>query len=82
MMFGLEVVDGKRPLDPAADLPRPDPEFAAELFSASAITRYGLWATEIPSAQDLATKDNAQRRWTAVAKHHRTEVSPRSIASS
>lgn len=75
MIFGLEVVDGQRPLGSAADLPSPDPEFEADLFAASAIARYGQWTVGVLSEHDLATKETAQRRWTDVAKRHRTEVS-------
>ena len=75
MMFRHEVVDGKKRRESAADLPPPDSEFFAELFSASAITRYGQWSFESPYGHDLATKENAQKRWTEAAHQRRTEVS-------
>lgn len=75
MTFRREVIDGKQHANYAADLPPPEAEFAAELFSAAAITRYGQWSNLGSSAQDQASKENAQRRWTEVAKHRRTDVS-------
>jgi hypothetical protein len=74
MIFRSSSVDGK-PNDAEMDLPEPDPEVVAELFSASAIARYGQWTSEVPSAHDAEIKDRAQRRWIDVAKQGRTEVS-------
>ena len=78
MIFRSSTVDGK-PNDAETALPEPDPEVVAELFSASAIARYGQWTTDMPSARDAEIKENAQRRWTDVAKQRRTEVSPRPL---
>jgi hypothetical protein len=75
MMFRQQWVDAKQHTGATVELPNPDPEVAAELFSASAIARYGQWSVGTPSANDLATKENAQKRWTEVAKRCRTEVS-------
>jgi hypothetical protein len=75
MTFRSNSVDGKPNDAEMMDLPEPDPEVAAELFSASAIARYGQWTSEVPSAHDAEIKDRAQRRWIDVAKQGRTEVS-------
>lgn len=78
MIFRLSTVDGKAN-DGGEILPEPDPEVVADLFSASAIARYGQWTTDMPSARDAEIKENAQRRWPDVAKQRRTEVSPQSL---
>jgi hypothetical protein len=75
MTFRKKSVDGEEGEESTADLPLPDPEFSTELFSASAIARYGQWTDGLASEHDLATKETAQRRWADVAKHRRTEVS-------
>jgi hypothetical protein len=75
MTFRMRTVDGEEGADSTADLPLPDPEFSTELFSASAIARYGQWTAGVTSEHDLVAKETAQRRWTDVAKHRRTEVS-------
>jgi len=75
MTFRRKTVDGEDEVESIADLPPPDPEFSTELFSASAIARYGQWTDGLASEHDLATKETAQRRWADVAKHRRTEVS-------
>ena len=81
MIFRLSTVDGKPNAAGETDLPQPDPEVVAELFSASAIAQYGQWTTDMPSARDAEIKENAQRRWTDVAKQRRTEVSPQPLRS-
>jgi len=75
MTFQMKTIDGEDDTDSNVDLPLPDPEFSTELFSASAIARYGQWTVGMASEHDLATKETAQRRWTEVAKHRQTEVS-------
>ena len=75
MTFRRKTVDGEDDAESMSDLPLPDPEFATELFSASAIARYGQWTDGLASEHDLASKETAQRRWADVAKHRRTDVS-------